>query len=55
MADRLAPGAIVLVDDARRPDEQEMARRWQAEFVGLESRYLEFESGAFLMTMPAGT
>jgi predicted O-methyltransferase YrrM len=55
MADRLAPGAIVLVDDARRPDEQEMARRWQAEFAGLESRYLEFESGAFLMTMPAGT
>lgn len=31
MGNRLAPGCIILLDDAARPDEQAIAQRWQAE------------------------
>lgn len=32
LADRLADGAIVLMDDSHRKDEQEIAARWQADY-----------------------
>lgn len=35
LADRLAPGALIVVDDATRPDEQEAMRRW-TEHYGVE-------------------
>lgn len=31
LADRLAPGATVVLDDVERPGEQEVLRRWEAE------------------------
>lgn len=34
--DKLKPGAMIYLDDGNREDEQEIARRWQAEFPGLE-------------------
>ena len=34
MADRLAPGAMVVLDDAGRPGEQEILARWQRELPG---------------------
>lgn len=52
LRDRLLPGASVLVDDGDRPDEQEMVRRWEAEFEGIDVRYLPFAKGAWLLTMP---
>jgi len=30
--DRMSDGAVILMDDADRPDEQEIIRRWKAEF-----------------------
>jgi predicted O-methyltransferase YrrM len=54
LADRLAPGSVVFVDDGDRPDEREMVRRWQAEQAGLEARYLALAKGAWLLTMPPG-
>jgi len=50
---RLAPGAVVLVDDGDRPDERRMVQRWKAEVDGLEVRYLPFAKGAWVLTMPA--
>lgn len=49
--ERLAPGAVVVADDGDRPDEREMVERWQAEYPGLEVRYLPFAKGAWLLTM----
>ena len=40
LEDRLAPGATVVLDDAERPGEQEVLRRWERE-TGLS-----FDSGA---------
>ena len=54
LVDRLAPGAVVFVDDGDRPDEREMVRRWQAEHEGLETRYLALTKGAWLFTTPRG-
>lgn len=51
LRDRLAPGAVVLVDDAVRADEQEMVARWQAETPGLDVERLPFDSGAFRLTL----
>lgn len=42
---RLAPGAAVLVDDADRPGEIEMLRRWSREFPDLEQRRRYCEKG----------
>jgi len=44
---RLAPGAIVVVDDAPRPDEQEMMQRWLADVPGL-TRVDQTERQVFL-------
>jgi predicted O-methyltransferase YrrM len=52
LAGRLAPGAILVLDDAARPDEQEIVKRWQAERPDLEVRSLTSESGAALLVLP---
>ena len=45
----LAPSAIVLVDDAGRPDEKAMVARWLSENPGLEERYIETEKGTAIL------
>jgi predicted O-methyltransferase YrrM len=52
LRDRLAPGALLFVDDGDRPDEREMVRRWQTEVDGLLATYLPLAKGAWLLAMP---
>ena len=51
--DRLAPGALIVVDDGDRRDEREMVRRWTSEVEGVTAEHLPFAKGAWLLTMPA--
>lgn len=51
LIDRLAPGAAILVDDGRRPDERAMIARWQAEVPGLEVRPLPLDKGGSLLML----
>lgn len=46
---RLSPGAAVFLDDASRPDEQQILRRWAAEFPEIEQRQLACEKGAAIL------
>lgn len=46
---RLAPGAAVFLDDARRPDEQEILRRWALQYPEMEQRQLNCEKGAAVL------
>jgi predicted O-methyltransferase YrrM len=52
MRARLKPGATIFLDDGDRPDEREMAQRWQAEIDGLEIHHVPNAKGAWLGTMP---
>ena len=45
----LTPSAVVLVDDASRPDEKTMVKRWLTDNPGLEERYLETEKGTAIL------
>lgn len=47
---RLSPGAAVFLDDARRPDEQEILRRWAEEYPEIEQRLLPCEKGAAILS-----
>jgi predicted O-methyltransferase YrrM len=47
---RLARNAIVLLDDAARPAEREMSRRWQRAFPAARYEYLHLEKGALRIT-----
>jgi len=47
---RLAPGALVLLDDAARPAERAMAAAWQREFSDASYEYLHLEKGALRIT-----
>lgn len=40
--------AVVVLDDAARPDEQKIAKRWVAEFPDLSSEYLPLQKGLFV-------
>ncbi|WP_232831409.1 hypothetical protein [Peristeroidobacter agariperforans] len=51
MGDRLK-GSTILLDDAQRPEEQEVARRWSAEFGG-SYRQVGIEKPYFSMAIPA--
>ena len=42
---RLAPGAVVLIDDASRPDEREIVKRWLLEFPELHLQTIPAEKG----------
>jgi predicted O-methyltransferase YrrM len=48
---RLSDHAVIIVDDAARPDERECVRRWQAETPGLTARYLPLEAGASVLVL----
>jgi hypothetical protein len=46
---RLDRQCAILIDDARRPDEQEMVRRWMAEFTGFSRQEFGTEKGAVIL------
>lgn len=48
----LAPGAVILADDTRRPDEQAIVQRWCAEWPELCTQTLQHEKGAVRLTTP---
>jgi predicted O-methyltransferase YrrM len=52
LRDRLAPGAVVLLDDGDRDDERKIVQRWKAELGGVEPVYLPLGKGAWSLTMP---
>lgn len=52
LRERLAPGAVALLDDGNRPDERAMVRRWAAEIDGLLVEELPLAKGAWRLTMP---
>jgi predicted O-methyltransferase YrrM len=52
---RLAPGAVVLLDDAARPDEQEAVRRWRRAHPDLAHADLWCEKGCVELVKPAGS
>jgi predicted O-methyltransferase YrrM len=47
---RLAPGAVIVVDDANRPDERAMVARWLSEFPGLHAESIPHEKGTVIIT-----
>lgn len=47
--DRLSDGAILLLDDADRPDEQQIIQRWQTEFPCCLIQHISTEKGACLI------
>jgi len=46
MDKRLPPGSVVLLDDAERPDEMELMRRWEKEY-GFESEVIGSDNHKF--------
>ncbi|RMG33629.1 MAG: class I SAM-dependent methyltransferase [Gammaproteobacteria bacterium] len=53
LADCLAPGALILLDDAARPDEKAIVARWIAEYPGIERRWRATERGCVELRWPA--
>ena len=53
LQDRLAPGAVVIVDDGDRADEREMIKRWQSDYPAMDVVYLPFAKGAWTLTTRA--
>ena len=52
---KLGPAATILIDDARRPDEQEMVGRWVFEFPGFRRFNLDHEKGTIVLRrLPRG-
>jgi predicted O-methyltransferase YrrM len=51
--DRLADDAIVVLDDHRRDEEQEIVRRWQERYPGLSCDEIKHEKGTAVLTWPA--
>lgn len=41
--------SVILLDDGKRPDEQEIVKRWSQEFQGLSAEFLPLERGAYLI------
>lgn len=52
LRDRLAPGAIILLDDTVRDDEQEIVRQWTEMLPGAEVTHLSFDKGATVIRLP---
>jgi predicted O-methyltransferase YrrM len=50
---RLAPGAIIVVDDAARPEETAIVQRWMAEVPGLRRLDIAGEGRQILLTLGA--
>jgi hypothetical protein len=53
MGSRLAPGCVILLDDAVREEERTIARRWQTE-LGAECTLLEGQSPFIRLVVPLG-
>ncbi|MFG3339072.1 O-methyltransferase [Glycomyces sp. NPDC048151] len=49
LIDRLAPDALVVLDDARRTDERAIGERWAAEFTGFTLEWLDHDHGTLLL------
>ncbi len=47
--DRLAPGALIILEDVARADERTIAERWAREFPGLALRVFPTEKGTALL------
>lgn len=52
LADRMAPGAVIVIDDAHRPEEQRLAGAW-ARRTGGTLDHFDTENGLVAVTMPA--
>lgn len=52
LRDQLVAGAVVLVDDVEREDEQAIVHRWLAEWPELTSERLPCEKGAVRLLAP---
>jgi predicted O-methyltransferase YrrM len=48
---KLAPGAVVLLDDAARPGEQRIAARWRAEYPEIDFGWRETQKGTLAGTV----
>lgn len=51
LRDRLAPGCVVYLDDAARPDEREIVALWQAAFPGLAHDYVATARGCSILSL----
>lgn len=49
---RLAPGAVVMIDDTDRVEETAVVGRWRAEWPELSCEMLDLEKGAAVLTVP---
>ncbi|MCW8917239.1 MAG: class I SAM-dependent methyltransferase [Gammaproteobacteria bacterium] len=49
LIDRLADNCTIFLDDAARADEQEIVRRWLAQFPWLQHHYVETERGCSVL------
>ena len=54
-ADKMSAGAIVIVDDAQRPDETRMLQKWATEFPEFKQSDLYCEKGCILLQRSALT
>ena len=48
LIDRMAPDAVIVMDDGARPDEQAAVAEWTRRH-NLQPHYLDFEKGAFVI------
>ena len=51
----LNPGGVVLLDDARRPNEQHAVSRWLEELPGLSGEFLNHEKGCAIVSKAVGS
>ncbi len=49
LAERLAPGCVILVDDANRKGERRMLERWKSEFPAFTQEHHPCEKGAVVL------
>jgi hypothetical protein len=52
LRDSLEPGALILLDDADRPEEREVLTHWQADWPELTCEVLKLEKGAARLLVP---
>lgn len=54
LIDRLAPAVTVMLDDAGRPDELALVKRWLQQWPAFKSDYLPLEKGLAILQRTAG-
>ncbi|MBX3280512.1 MAG: class I SAM-dependent methyltransferase, partial [Acidobacteria bacterium] len=50
LADKLSGDAIIILDDAARPDERQVVAQWENEFQEKVFRYIDLEKGACVIS-----